>query len=230
MARTRPHRYPLLTCVLLIAVVFSIGIASRAGAHTANSSAYTILYIKEDGFRNWDFKCDTSGSCIARTNVDWPMSALFYNNAEINKVKDNILGSRYDQGGTCASPMHARLDDGHGFNWDTDSGKKTTCCTVTGTGDHIRFYAAGYASHDRMYNTAWGYWIVASTHQDHHECGTGTWSGNNETAEVNLYNYWVNSLHRPAYYDEQNFFNYQYNNEGADPVRNDGWASAFWVS
>jgi hypothetical protein len=223
---------------VLASISAAIGLSQRAHAITANSSAYTIMYINEDRFRNWDFHCNSSLSCVSRTNVDWPMLALFYNNAEINKVKDNILEPRYDWGGTCASSQHARLDDGNGMNWDSDSGKKTTCCPGSGwpnpsTADHIRFYAAGTGVHDRMYNTAWGYWLIGSAHQDHNEpqCTTASsWFGYNETAEHNLFTYWTNNLGRPGWEDQQSWSNYQYNDQGNHYVRSDGRASVFWVS
>jgi len=215
----------------------ALGVSQRADAVTAWTSAYTVMYINEDGFRNWDFHCNGTG-CIDRTNVDWPMVLLFYNNAEINKVKDNILEPRYDQGGTCASAQYARMSDGHGFNWDGDQGKKTTCCPGAGwpvpdTADHIRFYSAGYASRDRRYNTAWGYWIIASAHQDLREpqcVNSGAWFGYTETAEANVFNYWTNNLGRPAWRNQQNWHNAQNNDQGNHSVRSNGYASIFWVS
>jgi hypothetical protein len=238
MTRSKKTRLAAAAAVaLLVAGAAALGVSQRADAVTANESAYTIMYIREDGFRNWDFHCNGTG-CITRTNVDWPMVLLFYNNAEINKVKDNILEPRYDQGSTCASAQYARLNDGAGFNWDGDSGKKTTCCPGAGwpfpsTADHIRFYAAGRAVHDRMYNTSWGYWIIASAHQDHNEpqCTTAaSWFGYTETAEGNLYNYWTGNLGRPGWRNQQFWYNAQNNDQGNHYVRSNGYASVFWVA
>lgn len=234
-------RMRLATAVVLaglVSVAAALALSQRAEAVTANTNAYYVLYVNEDGFRNWDFHCGNSSTCISRTNVDWPVTLLFYNNAEINKVKDNILEPRYDWGGTCASAQYARLSDGAGFHWDGDQGKKTTCCPGSGwpnpsTADHIRFYSAGSATHDRMYNTAWGYWIKASTHQDHNEpqCTTApSWFGYTERAEGNLFAYWTNNLGRPGWRDQQYWYNTQNNDQGNHYVRSNGYASVFWVA
>ena len=78
--------------------------------------------------------------------------------------------------------MYGRLNDGAGYVWDTDSGKKTTCCPVTGSDYHFRVYAD---SDDRLgYNATLGYWVFATTHKDVKECGSGTWFGDSEVAET----------------------------------------------
>jgi hypothetical protein len=214
-----------------------LAVTDGARAVTANTSAYTILAVNEDRFRNWDFHCGNADSCITRTNVDWPMVLLFYNNAEINKVKDNILAPRYDQGSTCASAQYARVNDGgSNWRWDEDSGKKTTCCPGApfqpDTAGHIRFYSNGRVTRDRMYNSAWGYWILASDHQDHNEpqcTDNPAWFGYTETEEANVYNYWVNDLGRPATHNQQFWYNQQNDDQGSHYVRSNGYTSVFWV-
>jgi hypothetical protein len=222
----------------VVAGTAMLTVAGMARAVTANVDAYVILGINEDRFRNWDFHCGNADSCITRTNVDWPMVLLFYNNAEINKVKDNILAPRYDQGATCASAQYARVNDGsNSWRWDDDSGKKTTCCPGAfgqpDTADHIRFYSNGRVTRDRMYNSSWGYWILASTHQDHNEpqCTSNpAWFGYTETAEDNVFSYWTNNLGRPATNDQQYWNNAQNDDQGSHYVRSNGYTSVFWVA
>jgi hypothetical protein len=83
-----------------------------------------------------------------------------------------------------------------------------------------------------MYNVSWGYWIMASTHQDHNEpqCTTApAWFGYTETAEANLFSYWQNDLGRPGWRDQQSWYNQQYSDHGNHYVRNNGLTSIFWV-
>lgn len=55
---------------------------SVMAATTQNLSA---LSHGEDGFYNYDFVSNTQP---INTSVDWPITMVFYNNAEVTKVKN----------------------------------------------------------------------------------------------------------------------------------------------
>ena len=79
--------------------------------------------------------------------------------------------------------MYARLKDSDGSaEWDEDGGKKTRLCPVFGqTAYHSRFYADG---DERLFNTSWGFYVIATSHQDHNACSRiGRWHGRSEEAE-----------------------------------------------
>jgi hypothetical protein len=171
-AHARRRRWITVAALAAVSVVV-FGVALAQGASTSNLTYY---YAGDDIIRNYDFNSQT----VSSTNVDWAVALVFENNATINKVK-TALNSPYDQGGSCASAQYGRLNDGAGWVWDSDQGKKTTCCPVTGSDYHFRIYAD---SDDRLgYNTWYGYWVFGTTHKDVHECGSGTWFGDSEVAE-----------------------------------------------
>ena len=58
------------------------------GNHSASQSAFKVLSIGSDEFYNWDFNSEDA----RRDNVDWPVTMLFYNNAEVDRVKDVFYG------------------------------------------------------------------------------------------------------------------------------------------
>jgi hypothetical protein len=170
MARRR-RRLVALAGTALVVVTCGVSVALAS-----STTHLALVTIGDDTIRNYDFHSQT----VSSTNIDWAVSLIFSNNATINKVK-SALDNPYDQGATCASPQYGRLDDGAGYVWDTDSGKKTTCCPITGSDYHFRIYAD---SDDRLgYNATYGYWVFGTTHKDVKECGTGTWYGDSEVAE-----------------------------------------------
>lgn len=158
----------------MFAPAAALGVLAHA-AGAASTSNLSLVNQNEDYFRNYDF----TAQVVSATGVDWAVDLVFKNNATINKVK-NGMESPYDQGGTCASGQNGRLNDGAGYVWDSDSGKKTTCCPITGDAYHFRVYAD---ADDRMYNSTWGYYVFGTTHIDHAECGSGSWFGYSENAE-----------------------------------------------
>jgi hypothetical protein len=228
-----------------LGAALTIGVSSVATSAVgpdqviADASAYYVLAMKEDRFYNWDFHCGNATTCISRTNVDWPLTTLFYNNAEINLVKDNYLAGVYRYGNTCASAQYTSMNDGQGANWDTDGGRKTICCPGSyDTAFHFRIYSAGtqYGNHDRMYNTKWGFWIVASTHTDRNEplCfpfyGVGASYGNNDKAQAFLYDIWVRVLHKVGFSNYYDFYNAQSADFGNHHLRSDGLADLLKVA
>ncbi|HXG42859.1 MAG TPA: hypothetical protein VNL95_09060 [Dehalococcoidia bacterium] len=182
----------------------------------ASTTQLTWLYIGEDRFRNYDFNSQLDSA----TNVDWPITILFWNNAEVDKVKD------FYRWACCPYPggaKYAYLNEGFGDVWDSDAGQKGHWCPVFGETPHMRFYAD---SDDTLYNIYWGYYVLASTHYDVRECGFGKWHGDSERAEE----YFVDValfFGYAAQHDWAYFWNYEpYREEGNHFWDNNGWASA----
>jgi hypothetical protein len=142
------------------------------------------IHTKLDAFLNYDF----AGENHARDNVDWPITIIFWNGAtSIDKIKE-LLSVGFDQTGSRA---YAYLNNGAGWEWDGDRGRKQALCSFNAESAHYRVYAP--SGQDYFFNTAWGYYAIASTHIDHDECGGTTnggetWSGLSSRAEG-----WVDS-------------------------------------
>jgi hypothetical protein len=220
MTRTRA-----LLALVLVAV---IGAPVAAYAQSARSGNLTILEVREDRFRNYDFRSQT----VAANNVDWAIALLFYNNATINKVKNSGIGPLYDQtGGTMYGRM--RETSAGDFVWDADGGRKTTKCPGAplqpSSARHYRIYADG---DDRLYNLDRGYWVFGSTHWDINECSltSAATFGYSEDAENQLVSAWNNRTSWPATNDWASFFNYEpFRVQGDHVWDNNGLASLFYV-
>lgn len=66
----------------------------------ATTAKLTILSSDGDSFYNYDFLSQSASS----SNVDWPITMLHYNNAEVDK--DIYYGA------SIASEKHAKMKDG----------------------------------------------------------------------------------------------------------------------
>jgi hypothetical protein len=166
----------------------------------------------EDSFRNYDFNNPTTAS---PNNVDWPVTLLFFNNANVAKVKWYGFSSPSEQFG--------RFDNGSGFVWDGDAGSKDVLCSAS-SDHHYRVYG-------RLYNTDWGYYVFATSHMDYNECNLfySNWFGNPDATEND-----VASMAQRAGYsvqrDWRSFQNYEpYRVEGDHYWSNDGLATAINV-
>jgi len=167
----------LLIAVCLGAIVF----ATSAGAST--SGPIHTKSIREDSFKNYDF----SNMIESRSHADWGIDMIFFGNANINKVKRKLSPVLPASG----SPMYARLNNnGSGWTWDRDSGIKSNPCPTPGAyADHMRLYAP--SNTDYFWSSGWGSYVIASTHEDHHECWFTRWSGESERAEHQIAQDWL---------------------------------------
>ena len=150
--------------------------AGESVANGASTSHLSRLSFHGDQFWNYDF----TSKQVRANGVDWPIGLVFYGNATINKVK-SFLANEYDQVG---SSMYSRLNDGAGWRWDSDRGRKTTACPGAplqpSWARHYRVYADG---DDRLYNPKWGFYVIGSAHYDERECASNPTHGWSETAE-----------------------------------------------
>lgn len=161
---------------LFLAVAGSVPPAEAS--HCVTTDKLKTLSQNEDRFRNYDFESQVVGTC----NIDWPVNFLFWNNADIGKVKDRMATVGY---GITGSPMHETLNEGGGWVWDQDSGRKNEINCFFGDAEHFRIFADG---DDRLYNMSWGYYVLGTSHIDHNECDPfgSTWFGASETAEARI--------------------------------------------
>ena len=192
---------------------------SLIGAATASN--LTILAIEEDHFYNYDFETQRAVS----TNADWPVTMLFYGNAEVDKVKNMFFGYLI-----FAAWMHAELDDGQGWAWDKDRGTKSSWYSEElgrAVYLHMRLYAPNPP--DYMDNASWGHYVLGTTHYDAYPFEE--WSGYSEYAEndfasIAMYKGYV------VFEDWANFYNYEPYDDSRDPDHvwlNNGRATAVYV-
>jgi len=163
---TRLH-VPFAT-ILSFTLFLFVGATVFAGSTTT----YTTVSYSGDTWYNWD---NTSQSCACSNAVDWPVTMIFRTYANVNRVKD-ILG------GYSGSSMYLRANDGNGWFWDSDGGRKLPISGYpTGYYHHVRLYAPYPA--DYFYSTAWGRYVLATTHIDWNEFSSSRQFGWSETAE-----------------------------------------------
>ncbi len=199
---------PLAICILCASIV---ALASGSVVRSASTSHLTLLYVNEDSFRNYDFLSET----VSSSNVDWPVTLLFWNNANVNKVKIFTWSG---------STMYGRMNNGSGYLWDSDKGSKDVLCPIIGDAHHYRVYAP--PSTDRMYNVSWGYWVFATSHIDHNECGFGSYSGYSDKTENYVATQFANAGY-PVARNWASFYNYEpYRVQGSHVWSNDGYATA----
>ncbi|WAX56587.1 hypothetical protein M6B22_18950 [Jatrophihabitans cynanchi] len=174
-----------ISLLAVVAVTGALAMTAAAPSNAATARAGNNLYVSFAGgdvIGSYDHT-DTSDP-NKRTNVDWTTTMFFKSNATINKVK-GVLGSTYPDTG---STMRMYLNDGSGYAWDSDGGRKTPngCNTID---KHIRLYADG---DDRLYNPTDGYYVVGTTHYDYYESsGCGTYYGYSESVSNDIRTFFV---------------------------------------
>lgn len=188
----------------------------------ATTSNLTILGIDEDSFYNYDFETENATS----TNVDWPVTMLFYGNAEVDKVKGMFFGYPI-----AAVWMHARLDDGEGWLWDEDRGTKKGNWYSEDLGYNIYLHMRLYAPNppDYMNNTSWDNYVLGTTHYDDYP--DENWSGYSEYAENDFASIAIDDGYT-VFEDWANFYNNEPYNDSRDPGHiwlNNGNATTVYV-
>jgi len=181
----------ILTMINIVLLAVLLGLMVEV-ALTATTSKLTLLGVYEDRFYNFDF----SSQRVSNANVDWPVTILFWGNADDPKVK-KIYGINVPW----ASSMHFYLldDPSKGWEWIEDRGVKyivrlgpwATCpnpnLVVIDFGYvymHMRVYGSEHLNETIVkynYNPSWGRYVLATTHMD--EFPFERWSGYSEIAE-----------------------------------------------
>jgi hypothetical protein len=133
------------------------------------------IHIDGDLFRSYDFRSNAHSSA---TNADWPVTAIYKDNAEVDKVKSGLGGGC--SVATCGG-MYARVAENSSWSWDSDLGRKVHSGHSVCSGIHTRVYAPD----DRFNNPSWGYFVIATAHHDVNDCPPfrNTWYGWSEAAQ-----------------------------------------------
>jgi hypothetical protein len=137
-------------------------------------------------FFNYDFAHPT---CERATNAEWPIQLLFTDNAYKRKIESQLDGL-FKFGGIFASPEAARIDDGNGWFWGTDGGKKTLPFSIETHDDHYRLYAYSNVG-EHSYSMQLGFFVIGTIHRDYNEFAGATKAsyGHSEEAEYDLDQY-----------------------------------------
>lgn len=144
---------------------------ARAG-HPQLVNSLQELFIQDDSFYNWDSVAQTYPPITSE--VDWPVSLLFWNDADVNKVKD-LLGEIGLDKRILNSTKYLWLNEffpGLDDVVDADSGVKRGVCPFSTTQEHVRVYAP--PDFDSFFNVSWGFFVLGSTHIDKDECIPGS--------------------------------------------------------
>lgn len=164
----------VIVCALALSLAIAPAFNHADGASTENLKQ---VHSKLDAFLNYDFTEEDH----SQNKVDWPITVLFWNGAtHVDDVKF-LFRDRFHARG---SPMNSYLNNGAGWQWDSDKGRKENKCSI-GDSAHYRIYAP--SGQDYFFNKAWGFYAIASTHFDHNEClGINEWFGLSTKAEARL--------------------------------------------
>jgi hypothetical protein len=155
-------RRPALAAVAALALS-----ALAAPVHAASTGQLRPIKVDPSNSNNRIYNYDFNSQKLSRRNVDWGLDLVFYNNAEVDKIKDSLGYSNV------GSRQNGRLNNGKGWFWDQDGGRKNFPCSFATFTNHYRVYA-DQAGGDRNYSPGLGFYVVGSTHRDVNECGGGT--------------------------------------------------------
>ena len=204
-----------LRVIGLLGLVLAISLGFYTPLRAATASSFAVVNLNEDAFMNYDF---LSGN-PAPNNVDWTIDMIFWNNASVSRVKEIYWRSALGN-----SMWFLGTDDGYNWFYSTDSGTRDGICNDT----HMRLYGP---NNNRFYTTAWGYYVIATSHLDVNECIP--WDqkfGWSENAEGILAAFARDQRQLPVIEDWLWFGNPEpYHPEGNHYWHNDGWASAVYV-
>ena len=219
----------LLTIVIFVATVtFQLIRAVTAGPAT-NSNYYVVCISSSDCFINWDSESSTS---FTLSTADWPVTIIYYGNAEVDKIK---LSYGWPLTGLGNSEYLYIIDDGIGFV-DSDRGMKTlTYIDDTVCGIHLGWvyvHVRLYADPERDYDTdpLWGHYVIATSHLD--KAPFEDWSGFPSIAEHYALQYAI-GMGWNGIIDALNVYNAdptcRFGHNGHHININDGYASIIYV-
>ena len=202
--------FMLLIFLSLICAGIGSSLLTGTSAQSASTGNLNMITRLEDSFRNYDFL--PNPTLVRADRVDWAVTLLFFNNANVAKVKIFLFSG---------STMYCRYDNGPGFQLDGDDGSKSVACPATGYAYHYRVYG-------RLYNTDWGYYVFSTTHADHDECNP--FYNSFGSMEDETENYVAGVFRNRGYKIQPNFrsfSNYEApRTEGDHRWNNDGYATA----
>ncbi len=175
-----------IAIVVLFSLSLVLGPPRPASAHGQPSNFNVVGWSGGPVWANYDELSPLPYSASPR-NTDWPIGAIFWNNANVNKVKDALFPYySAGAGNTEHLDLFTNFPNTSSEDQDEDRGVKTP---DVGSGCsrydlHFRVYAPYPA--DMFYYTGYGYFVVATTHYDINEGCPGAVFGYSETAELLL--------------------------------------------
>jgi hypothetical protein len=161
--------------VLAIAVAcLGTLLAFPVAAHGWTAARLAVAASQEDRFWTYDF---VSTRAID-WNCDWPVTIVFWGNANVDDIKAWFSSSLPITG----NPMWAYVADERfrkrPCRWVSDTGAKSFDITFTES-LHVRLYAD---ADGRLTNGVWGDYVVATTHYDLNELAANPTFGYSEDA------------------------------------------------
>jgi len=184
----------LTVCAALVSAGIALmPIGPVEPAQAASTNHLHVLHVVGSGdyWLNYDMMSERYSS----SNVDWPVTMIFTNNAEVNKVKNVLRDTGYFSSfpGSWNGMHNAVADDGtDDYHWDRDAGVKGSSCPRGSITQHARIYGG---EGDRIYTPELnlGFYVLVTTHYDANECGGGTtWHGLSGMVEKSVAEYMDN--------------------------------------
>jgi hypothetical protein len=220
----------------------AFGCTGNNGVAPPNHNLKTIIWGNSPTtggkvqFDNFDF----GSECATASNAQWPIDLIFENDANTNKIANNLSGVCAPSFGSGILPCgeivnsteYATVNNGngYGFEWSSSAGYKNGTGGARLTTIHMRMYAThNYLS----YSTLHGYFVIASLHHDYGECPVlcSPTFGRSEGAERWMA-YQINKYQPSdgtswhARYDYYQMYNYEpFTVDGDHIWSNDGYAT-----
>lgn len=174
---------------LMLVMLPATSQAGPGGCRRSGFNAATAFRLLNVGYSarntkvnlyNFDFGTPT---CARRNNVEWPVDLLFYNNATESSIV-NGLSDTFPYGKPFTSTEYARINDGNGWFWAHNRGRKSAAESAGTSDDHYRIYAYS----QRSYSDQLGYFVIGTMHRDFNEAAgvTNASYGDSEDAETDL--------------------------------------------
>jgi hypothetical protein len=191
MMRARKSGIPLALVVLVACLTLGTGTAWATGYAAPNLQVVNVA----DGDQFWNYDYDAKyADASARGHNDWPVTIIFTGNASVSKVRSALSTWLGSIGSTFYGYIH---DAPNAWEWRSDAGRKQSVYYFSGSKllarpevVHVRLYAH---NGDRSSNTAWGNYVLCTTHYDYNELGqvrgAASWSGDSERAAAQIVNW-----------------------------------------
>jgi len=179
--RTRTY---LAAALLLLSLAYFVSLETSLAGPALDTNYYALcIDAASDCFVNWD---SSSDSTFDPSTADWPVTLIYYGDAEVDKIK---LSYGWTLTGFGASMYMLMTDNGITWFVDSDRGMKEAfvflsplnICnyTIDAAYVHVRLYAN--SSTDYNYYPSLGRYVVATSHLD--DWPLEDWSGFASTAE-----------------------------------------------
>jgi len=218
----RTNRLYAIVGVFLMSIGLGALYSPAAESSYANVAGNLRRWPIGDG--KYTYTYDFRGAAVNSQYVDWPISTIFYGNANINKVK-NRLGVAFPvaNGGR----VYQFFEQPSASGFDSDRGIKDKAALCFGTDFHTRIYAP--SATDYVYTTKFGYMVIGSTHKDHNDGCHGSYYDQNEQTEYRVWATILNARGAASVVAGNAYFlgNQNHSHQDNHLFNNNGYASMF---